>query len=251
MVFLVDEDDHEEIQQIESGEEGTSQPQTPSSKTYKHGLKLIQYCKTSWDSAFSMLDRLNTLRWCVCAVLSDPKVTKRTDAKHLELKDEQWKLIGDILPILNLLKIANKVFCGEKYCTISEVLYVLHKLKSKLQPSKDDDELHGVKFLKEKLVKNINTRFFDKLDLKSSVYVKAMAVDPRFKKWLIFEPHERKQVYNEIEKEVFEVQVRDATVLMETDSIQGHKVPNSSGSESDECKNSDSPLFGDNDLLNE
>lgn len=200
-----------------------------------------------------MLDRLNTLRWCVCAVLSDPKITKRGDARHLELKDEQWKLIGDILPILNLLKIANTIFCGEKYCTISEVLYVLHKLKSKLQPSEDDDELHEVKILKEELVKNINIRFFDKLDVKNSVYVKAMALDPRFKKLLIFEPHEREQVYNEIEKELFEMQVRDANLVMETDLTQGHKDPRSSGSgsESDECKNSDSPLFGDDDLLNE
>ena len=52
--------------------------------------KLIQSCKTRWNSASDMFNRLTEQRWPVSAVLSDRTVTKLTDARTLELKDEYW-----------------------------------------------------------------------------------------------------------------------------------------------------------------
>jgi len=48
--------------------------------------KLIQQCKTRWNSVYDMFNRLVGLCWPVCAVLSDRTVVKLADAKTLELR---------------------------------------------------------------------------------------------------------------------------------------------------------------------
>jgi len=55
--------------------------------------KLIQHCKTRWNSAYNMMERLVELRWPVVAVLSDRDIVKQADAKTLDLKEDQWDLI--------------------------------------------------------------------------------------------------------------------------------------------------------------
>ena len=42
----------------------------------KTPLKLIQYCKTRWNSLYDMFEQLSQLRWPVAAVLSDRNVVK-------------------------------------------------------------------------------------------------------------------------------------------------------------------------------
>ena len=66
--------------------------------TEQHSLK--QYVKTRWNSSFEMIDRLAEQRWPVTAVLCDEKFTKQADARNLKLKDDQWSLIDDLLPVL-------------------------------------------------------------------------------------------------------------------------------------------------------
>ena len=79
--------------------------------------KLIQHCKMCWNSVFDTFQRLVDLRWPVCAVLSECNIVKHADAKTLELRDEQWQLMADLLPVLKPLQTANSVMSTE--CTPS------------------------------------------------------------------------------------------------------------------------------------
>ena len=66
--------------------------------------KVIQYVKTRWNSVVQMFDRLNELRWPIVAVLSDRSITKLTDAKTLDMKDEYWDLMAEVTPVLKPLR---------------------------------------------------------------------------------------------------------------------------------------------------
>lgn len=53
------------------------------------------------------------------AVLSDCSVTKLTDARTLELRDEYWQLMEDVAPVLKALKCATTVMSTETEVSIS------------------------------------------------------------------------------------------------------------------------------------
>jgi hypothetical protein len=76
----------------------------------KQSLKLIQHCKTRWNSAFEMMERLDTLRWPVSAVLHDTNVVKKDDAKRLDMSDEKWELMHELLPCLRPLQVGSCIF---------------------------------------------------------------------------------------------------------------------------------------------
>ncbi|KAK0154196.1 Zinc finger BED domain-containing protein 1 [Merluccius polli] len=81
--------------------------------------RLIQSCKTRWNSVCEMFDRLVEQRWAVAAVLSDRTVTKLQDARILELKDEYWQLMEETQHVLRALKCATTVISAEKDVSIS------------------------------------------------------------------------------------------------------------------------------------
>ncbi|TKS75221.1 hypothetical protein D9C73_009305 [Collichthys lucidus] len=84
--------------------------------------RLIQPCKTRWNSVCEMFDQLEEQQWAVVAVLSDRTVTRLQDARILELKEEYWQLMEDTQdtqPVLSALKCATTVMSAEKDVTIS------------------------------------------------------------------------------------------------------------------------------------
>ena len=81
--------------------------------------RLIQSCKTRWNSVCEMFDLLVKQRWAVAAVLSDRTVTKLQDARILELKDEHWQMMEDTQPVPSALKCATMVMSAEKGVSIS------------------------------------------------------------------------------------------------------------------------------------
>ena len=68
-------------------------------------LKLIQYVRTRRNSVYDMFNRLNKLRWPIVAILSDKTVTKPSDAKTLEMRDEHWTMMAQLVPVLEPLKV--------------------------------------------------------------------------------------------------------------------------------------------------
>ena len=76
----------------------------------KQALKLIQHVKTRWNSVYDMFERLLQLRWPVTAVLSDKNFTKPTDAKTLDMREEYWSLMSDLVPLLQPLQLMTSLY---------------------------------------------------------------------------------------------------------------------------------------------
>lgn len=68
--------------------------------------RLIQSCKTRWNSTCDMLERLIEQRWPVCAVLSDRRATKAIDSRDLEFNNDQWELAEQLVKVLKPLKVS-------------------------------------------------------------------------------------------------------------------------------------------------
>jgi len=68
--------------------------------------RLIQSCRTRWNSICAMFERLYEQRSAIVAMLSDRSVTKLAIDRKLSLPDSHWRLIEDILPVLKALKCA-------------------------------------------------------------------------------------------------------------------------------------------------
>lgn len=62
------------------------------------------------------------------AVLSDCTVTKLTDARTLELRDEYWQLMEDVAPVLETLKCATTVMSTETEVSISDTYPITFSL---------------------------------------------------------------------------------------------------------------------------
>jgi hypothetical protein len=60
-----------------------------------------------------MCKQLLKLRWPVNAVLSNQNVVKPADAKILEMKEEHWQIIADILNSFQRLKIVISLFSAK------------------------------------------------------------------------------------------------------------------------------------------
>ena len=78
---------------------------------------LIQDVTTLWNSAFFMLERFAEQRVAVYAVMYDATVTK-VEHKHLDLKEDQWELVSQMVTALKPLQMATTVFSLEQnaYC---------------------------------------------------------------------------------------------------------------------------------------
>lgn len=140
--------------------------------------KCIQQVKTRWNSIHTQFERLLELRWPIVAILSDSNVVKPADKKSIELKETQWSLMEDILPVLNKLKHANTLLCGEKYSTLSMLYPVLYNLLNHHLVTKDDNENADVIQFKNCVATKIRERFFKPINHLAAM---ATALDPRFK----------------------------------------------------------------------
>lgn len=81
--------------------------------------KLVQYCRTRWNSIHDMFERLQEQRWTISSVLSDRAFTKVSDAWTLELTDDSWGVMEELLPVLHSLKCATTALCRESGVSIS------------------------------------------------------------------------------------------------------------------------------------
>jgi hypothetical protein len=120
--------------------------------------KLVQHCKTRWNSAFDMIERLVELRWPVVAVLSDRDVTKQADAKTLDLKEEHWDLMKNLSPIFQPLQQVTAILSGEKSPPASLCIPMVWGLiKNHLAEKNTDDAVIG--HFKADVVAQLTKRF--------------------------------------------------------------------------------------------
>lgn len=143
--------------------------------------KLIQSCKTRWNSVCDMFSRVTEQRWAVSAVLSDRTVTKLTDARTLELRDEYWQLIGDVAPVLETLKCATTVMSTETEVSISDTYPITFSLIN-VHLKTDEGDTSKVGEFKSRVCTSLGERMkIDSDDLTSTPPMLAMMLDPRHK----------------------------------------------------------------------
>ena len=147
--------------------------------TEQHSLK--QYVKTRWNSSFEMIDRLAEHRWPVTAVLCDEKYPKQADARNMKLKDDQWSLIDELLPVLKALQVATTVM-SSKIAPSSSVYPILYGLATTHLTPSDDDAVVVSRF-KETVKNDIIRRFrldSEEIDGGQLLLVIASFFDPRY-----------------------------------------------------------------------
>ena len=88
--------------------------------------KTIQDVKTRWWSTYSMINRLLLLKPYISYLCSRP------DVELTNLNDAQWKLLGDIVIILEPFMLAQKLLEGETYVTLSLVVSIIEGLRKQL-----------------------------------------------------------------------------------------------------------------------
>ncbi|KAJ8339584.1 hypothetical protein SKAU_G00363700 [Synaphobranchus kaupii] len=143
--------------------------------------RLIQSCKTRWNSVCEMFDRLVEQRWAVNAVLSDRTVTKLQDARVLELKDEYWQLMEDMAPVLAALKCATTVMSAETEVSISNTYPITFSLIDTHLMREEGDSSKVAEF-KSKVRTSLGERIkVQSDDLTSTPAMIASMLDPRHK----------------------------------------------------------------------
>ena len=101
--------------------------------------KLIIDCPTRWNSTYDMFERLLEQRLAIYAVLHDRTITKPSDARVLDLSDEQWSFMEAVVPVLKPLYMATRLMCSEEYPTLSGVYPILFSLTDMHLASKATD----------------------------------------------------------------------------------------------------------------
>ena len=101
--------------------------------------KLFQDCVTRWNSTFYMLERLVEVRWPISAVLSEDRVTERSD-RYLDLKSDQWFWAEELCKVLRPIEVATTFFSYEKNTYLSCVLPIVHGLVENLEKSSESDD---------------------------------------------------------------------------------------------------------------
>ena len=97
-------------------------------KVVKH--RLIQLCKTRWNSVYEMFHRLDEQKQCVQAVLSDRSVVTAAKEESLSLTAAHLNKIALLLPVLEGLQIGTTAMSSEQNASVSCVLPVINGLKN-------------------------------------------------------------------------------------------------------------------------
>ena len=140
---------------------------------------LIQDVATRWNSTYFMLERLHKQRWAIYAVLYDEQGTL-SQYKHLYLKEEQWKLIEQLVTALKPLQVATTALCEADIVSITLVYPVINGLLKKYLPAKPDD-LAPIKAFKETVSQQIKCRFIpDSLQIVDKPPLLTATVDPHY-----------------------------------------------------------------------
>ena len=149
-------------------------------------LKLIPDVPTRWNSSYYMIERLLKLRIPVYSVIFDEAITKSSIRATLDLKDEYWKVMEDITPILEPLVYATDLLGKESQPTGSGVYVLVHKLMTTGLKTLDGDS-GTVKDMKKRITDGLKKRFKVDSDGKpdeevvTSPLMLSTILDPRYK----------------------------------------------------------------------
>lgn len=181
--------------------------------------KLINDCKTRWNSTFYMCESLLENRWPISAVLSDESVTK-VEYRRLDLTSTQWELLGNLVKILHPLEIGTTYLCSET-SSLSSILPVLFGIIKHLEVKENDSVV--IKRFKISVESQIRSRWhLDDIDV-SDINILASALDPRYKSLKFLNAEKICDVKAELKKRVQQLTLDQ--------SANEHSTNNSSNSQ--------------------
>ena len=145
---------------------------------------LVMKCKTRWSSTYHMIQRVQEQHAAICAVLAENK--DRT-IRSLLPQHEDWRIIKDLLSVLEPFCDGTTILSGSRYPTFSLLAPLLHKLLGiTLKINEEDSEV--LKSIKSSIASDIQNRY-NSHHIKKSLRI-AMFLDPRFKDLNPFIPAE-------------------------------------------------------------
>ncbi|KAK3095201.1 hypothetical protein FSP39_011428 [Pinctada imbricata] len=154
---------------------------------------LIIDCPTRWNSTFDMFQRLQEQRMAVYAVLHDKNATKVSDARTLDLHDNQWLIMEGMVNVLRPFYMATRVMCSEEYPTVGGVYPILHSLIQNHLRENEADPVAIASF-KKFIKSDLQTRFkTDTDDTCRSIAMLNTFLDPRYRS-LPFLPDEQRGI---------------------------------------------------------
>jgi len=128
-------------------------------------------------------------------VLSDRAFVKPNDAKTLDLADEQWRLIEDMLPLLQPLQNVTALFSQENAPSSSVVYPSLWKL-IQVDMAASDDDTPAVAGFKAAITASLKERFdMTSLQVARHPFVIATVLDPEYKAMTHFPDNVRAAAY--------------------------------------------------------
>ena len=107
--------------------------------------------KTRWNSCYYMIERLVEQKSTINLYFDE------NESEVENLTNQDYKLMVDLLKLLEPLEIATKELSGDKYSSLSLVIPILTQLHVEIAQLRFIDST--VKEVKQKLVDSIKTRF--------------------------------------------------------------------------------------------
>ena len=140
---------------------------------------LIQDVVTRWNSIYFMFEWLLEQSWAMYAMLHDDQGTK-SQYTHLYLRENQWKLLQQMVTVLKPLQMATTALCEAETVTVSLVYPVINGLLKKHLLA-DTYDLSPVKNFKEKVSQESKCRFNpDSIEIVDSAPLVAAAIDHHY-----------------------------------------------------------------------
>ena len=161
--------------------------------------KLINECKTRWNSTYYMCESLLENRWPISAVLADESVTK-VEHRRLDLTSTQWELLNDLVKILQPLEIGRTYMCSEASASLSAILPILFSIIKHLEIKESDSAV--IKRFKICVECQIRTRWgLDEINA-SDINVLASTLDPRYKNLKFLDAEKISEIKTELENQL-------------------------------------------------
>lgn len=160
---------------------------------------LIIDCPTRWNSTYDMFERLLEQRLAIYAVLHDQTITKPSEARVLDMADEQWSFIEAIVPVLKPLYMATRLMCSEEYPTLSGVNPILFSLTNHHLARKETDS-PAIAALKTHIADDLKRRYnlSDSSVLCNSLAMVCTFLDPRYKSLPFLSVEQRTAVHDKV-----------------------------------------------------
>ncbi|KAF4531539.1 hypothetical protein B566_EDAN018877 [Ephemera danica] len=102
--------------------------------------ELTQESEIRWNTTYDSCAGVLKARKAIQLVINDREIVKPPLAKQLEISEDQWDTIEEVMNVLKPLKTVTELFSGETYVTISLVRPVIKSCIDDLTPKDTDSE---------------------------------------------------------------------------------------------------------------